>query len=195
MTWSIAYAAICDTSSSSVPLLCDPTHSGSIDSFIANVLTGVGTIIGILIIGMVVYSGFRMIISQGNEEEVAKAKTSLQWSLSGFIVIVMAFAIVSAIGLFFQHRDNTPNTGDIQNPIVSSDVFGLADTIFAGALSIVGLVAITLIIINGIRYLTARGNEEKVQQATRGLQWAVIGLIITILAYVIVTATAKLLFP
>jgi len=154
-----------------------------------------GILIGMFAIAMVVYSGFRMIISQGNQEAVTKAKSSLRWSLAGLILVLFAFVIVSAVGQFLQTRDVPQGPGEVVSPIQSGDIISLFTNIFTGFLSLVGVLAMFFIAINGFRYLTARGDEEQVTQARQGLQWAVLGLIVAALAFVIVAATANFFKP
>ena len=187
----IASAQICQNSGQ----LCNPTQVSSIDVFISNnVFPSVFLVIGILAIAAVVYSGIRMIVSQGNEEDVAKAKTNFQWSLTGLVVVLMAFIIVNAVGLFLGYNSSiSPNPSTPVSPIASQDFISLSNVIFQGILSIAALLALLMIIVSGFRYLTARGDEEQVKSAKASLQWALIGLAITALAYVIVTAIVKLL--
>jgi cytochrome bd-type quinol oxidase subunit 2 len=173
-------------------VLCNPTHSLTIANFLTNIIEGFGVLMGMVTIAMVVYSGFQMIVSQGNEEDVSQAKSSLQWSVSGLVIILLAFAIVSAIGQFFQINPNVnPNPGQIQSPILTDNITSLSRTIFNGFLSVVGLVAIFFIVVSGFRYVTARGDDEQLSQAKKGLEWAIIGLIVSALAYAIVTAISK----
>jgi len=188
---SAATNVICDPNSQSLTL-CDPTHSGNIPAFLTNLIVASGVLIGMFTIAMVVYSGFRMIISQGNEEDVSQAKSSLQWSISGLVVILLAFAIVVAVGKFFQINTNiNPNASQIQSPLLSDNVISLAQNVFNGFLSVVGIVAIFFIVISGFRYITARGDDEQVSQAKKGLEWSIIGLVVASLAFVIVTAVSK----
>jgi TRAP-type C4-dicarboxylate transport system permease small subunit len=51
------------------------------------------------------------------------------------------------------------------------------------ALSLVGTVFLTLTVYAGILWMTASGNEEKVEKSRNILQRAIIGLIITLAAY------------
>jgi len=172
--------------------LCDPTGAGTIDVFIKNLFNAAIVLVALITIGVVVYSGFRMMMSGGNQEQLSKAKSSFLWSLMGFVTISFGFAIVSGIMKFFDARDISPSSGQPENLLLTSDILQFAKTVFDSALSLVGLVALLLIIFNGFRYITAQGNEEQTSQAKQGLQWSIVGLIISILAYVIVTATAKL---
>ncbi len=172
--------------------LCNPTKAGSLEFFSKNILAEVGIIIGIATIAMVVYSGFRMVVSQGNEEEVTKAKSTLQWSLAGLLLVMFAYIIVSGVSQFIETKDINPTPGAIQSPITSSDILSLSGRIFTNILSLIGLIAILFIIINGFRYITARGDDEQTSKAKQGLLWAVLGLVVTVMAYVIVFAVTQL---
>lgn len=66
-------------------------------------------------------------------------------------------------------------------------VTGFAN-IMAGAAA---TVAIIYIIIGGIEYITSAGNQEKAQKAKGTLTWAVIGFILIIASYAIVTYFVK----
>lgn len=58
-------------------------------------------------------------------------------------------------------------------------------------LGIMTLVAVVMIIIGGFTWLTAGGNEEKVDKAKKIISAAVIGLIIVLLAWAIVIFVAR----
>ncbi len=58
-------------------------------------------------------------------------------------------------------------------------------------LGIMALVAVVMIIMGGFTWLTAGGNEEKVDKAKKIISAAVIGLIIVLLAWAIVIFVAR----
>ncbi len=55
--------------------------------------------------------------------------------------------------------------------------------IAGGLLYLAGPVAIIVIAVAGLRYVTSHGNQEAIDGAKKTLQWAIIGLIIIILSY------------
>jgi hypothetical protein len=57
-------------------------------------------------------------------------------------------------------------------------------TLFLG---IVGLIAVGFLIYGGFRYITSAGNDEAAEGAKKTIQNSIIGLVIIILSYVIVT--------
>jgi type IV secretory pathway VirB2 component (pilin) len=57
---------------------------------------------------------------------------------------------------------------------------------------IIGTIAVILVIIGGIQYAMALGDQEKINTSKRTILYAVVGLIIALLSYVIVPLVAKL---
>ena len=69
----------------------------------------------------------------------------------------------------------------------------LYNKIIKGALYAVGIVAVIVIIYGGYIYMTAAGNDEQRKRGRTILTWAVVGLIVVILAVVLVNVVVKLL--
>lgn len=190
---ALTSAEICPNSQGDT-VLCNPTKVGSIAEFGYFVATGFGVIIGWQVIAMVMFAGFRMIMAQGNSEEITKAKSALQWSISGFVLAIFSYLIVAGIAKYLSARPDYSQGSAPEglNPLTHGTFGALFKSMIQGLLGLAGLLAIHMIIISGYKYITAQGNQEQTEQAKEGLYWAVAGLIVILLAYVIVTATAKL---
>ena len=52
----------------------------------------------------------------------------------------------------------------------------------------IGIVAVVVIVVSGIRYISSQGNPEAVKKAKNGILYAAIGLIITVAAFAITNA-------
>lgn len=84
---------------------------------------------------------------------------------------------------------------DIYNPAPGFFASWGGNNTFAGilvfainiGLSIAGLVAVLFIIYGGFQYMTSAGNEERAETGRRTLVNAIIGLVVIILSYVIVS--------
>ncbi len=192
--FSMANLQSCSDSAGNQVALCNPAAAGidTLQMALTYLAKTFGLLMGLTVIIMVVFSGFRMIASGGNEEEITKSKAALQWTLSGFVLSLFAYVIISAIGNYIGTKDIPEGTNPVQNPLTSNTFGDLLTKMITGFLEVAGLLAILMIIIAGFRYITAQGNEEQVTQAKQSLQWAIIGLVVALLAYVIVVATAKL---
>ena len=63
---------------------------------------------------------------------------------------------------------------------------GVVTTVINTMLFIVGLLSVVMIIFAGIRYTTAHGDKQQVTSAKDTLIYAVVGLIVAIIAYAVV---------
>lgn len=54
------------------------------------------------------------------------------------------------------------------------------------AIQIIGTIAVILIIVSGFMFMTAMGNQQRLENAKEVVKYAVIGLVITFLSYTII---------
>lgn len=63
-------------------------------TLIANIIIYILSFVGLIFLAMILYSGAKMIIAGGNDQEIESAKTRLKNAVIGFIVIALAFTIL-----------------------------------------------------------------------------------------------------
>lgn len=96
------------------------------------------------------------------------------------------FSILPAAALAY----NAPPVS-IKDPN-STDVAGIIGKVIDWVLLLVGAITVLFIIYAGILYVTSSGNKERIEQAKQTLTYAVIGLVVIILAGVIVNLVTGL---
>lgn len=52
--------------------------------------------------------------------------------------------------------------------------------------SIVGIIAVIMIIIGGVNYMTSQGDTQKIQKAKNTIMYGIIGMVIALLSFAIV---------
>jgi hypothetical protein len=67
------------------------------------------------------------------------------------------------------------------------EIWGSLGTIIQGILGVLGIVAVVFIIIGGINYATSQGDTGKVKKARDTILYAVIGLLVALFSFAIVT--------
>lgn len=77
-----------------------------------------------------------------------------------------------------------PDGNKIDNPKYCAA--GVFTTIANTALFIIGAVSVLMLIYGGIRYTTSAGNEKNVTAAKSTITYAIVGLVVAVLAYAIV---------
>lgn len=69
----------------------------SFEQILEKILLALLSVAFILAIIYAVLSGYRFIVSQGNDEQVTKAKKGLLWAVIGMAVVASAWAIVKIV--------------------------------------------------------------------------------------------------
>lgn len=128
---------------------------------------------GYLAVGLVIYSGYLYMMSQGDPGKAAKGKKSLTNAIIGLIIAMGATVIVNTAKTVLKIGEDAAST-----PQYVQDALNWV-------YSMAGIVAVIFIIKSGIDYMTSAGNPGKTSKATQGLIMSIVGLIIVILAGVI----------
>ena len=76
---------------------------------------------------------------------------------------------------------------DVINPIASGDFTVLAGRFLQWLLSLSGGVALLMLVIGGMLYMTSAGDPQKAEQGKKIVIWTVAGLLIVLLSYAIIS--------
>ncbi len=127
-----------------------------------------------------------------------KARTRLTPFRRGLVFGALAVVLAAAALIGFGPARHAIAQGATEFTIFPVDVgLSTADlkqtvvSIIRWALGILGLVAVSFIIYGGFLWMTARGDEQRILKAKKVITSAVIGLIIVLLAWAIVTFVVK----
>jgi len=69
----------------------------NLTDFLIVILKGFLGIIAIWAVTFIVIGGFKMVISQGNEEAVTSAKKTITWAILGLVVALLSFSVIIII--------------------------------------------------------------------------------------------------
>ncbi|MFA4995902.1 MAG: pilin [Patescibacteria group bacterium] len=83
------------------------------------------------------------------------------------------------LGTAISISSTNSNIGDIVNNVITWIIY------------IVGVLAFIYLVVSGITYITAGGNAEQAKKGQQGIINSVIGIVIVVLAYVILTAVSN----
>ena len=125
------------------------------------------------------------------------------------IIIAAAIAVLSLGVIITQHvYAGTCPTGSIRKEYTNSlaecnvkadttksgGLVGMIQTIINVVLSIVGIIAVVVVIFGGFTYMTSAGDPGKITKAKNTIMYGIIGLIIALLAYAIVNFVMENVF-
>lgn len=80
----------------------NPLEKNTLPELMATLLRILFAIIGTLAVIIIIVAGFRMVLANGNEGELTKAKAAITWAVVGLILSLMAFSIVAIVQRLIQ---------------------------------------------------------------------------------------------
>lgn len=126
---------------------------------------------------MVVRSGIKLVTAGGKEEETTKHKKSILYSAGGLILVYVGDIFINKV--FYKVDKNVYSGITGVHPKVDAkagveQIVGVTNFI----VSFIGPIAVLMLIVGGIMYATAGGEDEKMQKAKRLLVATALGIIL-----------------
>ena len=113
----------------------------------------------------------------------------MKTKIKNLVYGVAAFLMFAPVMAFAQLNVGSVETASgLRNQTVTT----LVTNVMKWLLSIVGFLGVIGFAVAGILYITAAGNEDRIDQAKRAMTWSVVGVLVALLGLVIVNAGARL---
>ena len=74
-------------------LACIPIALNNIISFLV-------LFAGVVCVFLIIYSGYKFVMSEGDPEKISSARKTLTWAIGGFLLVVASFFILNFISQF-----------------------------------------------------------------------------------------------
>lgn len=111
------------------------------------------------------------------------------------VLMVLMIACVPLAGALLPSQDAYADAksqvqsglSNVSGASTGDDLPGIASKVVNVMLFIVGILAVIMIIFSGIRYITAHGDKGQVESAKNTLIYSIVGLVVAIIAYAIVS--------
>ena len=112
--------------------------------------------------------------------------------ISSKIIISALFVFLLAVSITPVFAQDGPNLGfnyaaNLELQTQNGDVRDAAISIIRYLMTFLGIIATVIILLGGFRWLTAAGNEDRIAEAKKTIIAGIIGLIIILAAFAIVT--------
>ena len=147
-------------------------------------------IAGLVAFGFIIYGGIRYITSQGSPDQTSKAMSTILNAVGGLVIALVAIGVVSYLG------NRLGGAYGSAGPQGSLDISSLPHTpatqntlksVLSLTFAVVGGLSFLFIVIGGFRYVLSHGDAQGVDRAKNTILYALIGLIVALLAEALVT--------
>ncbi|OIP59982.1 MAG: hypothetical protein CO143_00100 [Candidatus Moranbacteria bacterium CG_4_9_14_3_um_filter_45_14] len=98
----------------------------------------------------------------------------------------------AALSLPSSNGFNVNKATNADTGLTNTTVYNLISVFMNWLLGIIGVLAVIAFVVSGILYLTAAGDEGRIEQAKATMMYAIIGLVVALIGLIIVNAIAGL---
>jgi hypothetical protein len=141
-------------------------------------------IVVILALVFLVIGGLLYITSAGNDKRISAAKACITAALVGLAIVMIAPSFLKEIGGVLGWTDlPSQASGALSLTEIATNVLNFL-------LGIIGILAIIMFLVGAVMYLTSAGDDKKAGTAKDIVKYAIIGMIVTFSALVIVRQIA-----
>jgi hypothetical protein len=179
-------AAANNNGSTNIPFP-SPLQIQTLPDLLASILSKLRGIIVIIAIIFIVIGGIMYMTSAGNEKMVTRAKQTWTGAVVGLAIALAAPAFLNEILAILQAGPDVAGTGS------DLTIKQIAINVLNFLLSIFGVLAIISLIIGGGMYLTAYGDEKKIDSGKKIITYAIIGIVVALSALVVTRQIAGLI--
>ncbi len=163
----------------------NPLKYNSLEEVAASALDTMQGIIVILAIIFIIIGAFLYITSSGDESRITGAKRAITAAMIGL-------ALGIATPSFLKEIAQVLGWTDVDSRLAGAQTLtSVALKVFNFLLSIIGILAIIMMVVGGMMYLTAAGDESKAEVGKKIVTYAIIGIAVSMGALVLVTQVAN----
>ncbi len=175
------------TTSNSTPItFTNPLQYDTVEGVLDSILDTLRGIIVILSLVFIVIGAILYITSAGNDKQMTMAKGAITAAMIGLAIGLAAPSFLKEIGTVLGW-DASVN----QDALVGAKTLSqIARNVLDFLLSIVGVLAIIMLVVGGIMYLTAAGNEDQLDSGKKIVKYSIIGIAVALASLVIVSQIA-----
>lgn len=146
-----------------------------------------GVIVTIALVFLVL-GGIFYIFSAGNEKNIGTAKKMITAAMIGLAIGIAAPSFLKEIAAILNWGNGTNNIPAEVNAAPS--LMTIASNLLNFLLAMVGILAMLMIVVGGLMYFAAGGDEKKTDVAKNIVKFAIIGTAVALVSLIIVRTIA-----
>jgi hypothetical protein len=158
----------------------------TVEEVLGGLLAALRGIIVVLALVFIVIGAVLYITSAGNDSRMTLAKGAITAAMIGLAIGIAAPSFLKEIASILGWSTVDASLTGAQS------LSEIALNVLKFLLSIVGVLGIIMLVIGGIMYLTAAGDEDRIDTGKKIVKYAIIGITLALAALIIVSQIAAL---
>lgn len=196
LTFPTWYNGVIDQSTCQLSVPKVDKNGGGLPTFIFRIVLNIIEIalqlVAYAAAGYLIYGGFKYLTSAGSADRVVAGRKIIMNALVGLVISFMSVAIVTLVTANIDASSGgacnasagskiDPNCVGIVKVDSNNALSGILKTVYYAA----GTVSVLVIIISSVFYVISQGDPSKTKRAKDGILYAVVGLVIVLVAFII----------
>jgi hypothetical protein len=161
----------------------NPLSVSTVAALLQKVSAYLKTIVATISTIFIIIGGIMYMMSAGDEKMITRAKACIMGAVIGFAIVLAAQAFLN---------DITTIVGGSSTGSTGGGLAAIATRTLQFLLSIFGTLAIISLVVSGIMYMTASGDDKKIETAKKMFTYSIIGIVVAMSALIIITQVSKL---
>ncbi|MCX6765455.1 MAG: hypothetical protein NT136_00630 [Candidatus Moranbacteria bacterium] len=163
---------------------CNPLRFNTVQEVLASLMASLQGVIVVISIIFIIIGAVFYITSGGSEDRIKTAKKAILASMIGLAIGIAAPTFLKEISSILGWTNQPP---ELQQ---AKSIAEIALSVLNFLLGIVGALALIMMIIGGIMYLTAAGNEDRIDAGKKIFKFSLIGIAVALASLVIIRQIA-----
>lgn len=170
----------------SAVLFQNPLKFNNVNDLVTSLLSFLQGFIVVIALIFIIVGAFLYITSAGNDGRMETGKKAILAAIIGLALGIAAPAFLREIGSILGWT--TPNVPSGVGTSLS--LLEIMTNVLSFLLTIIGIIAIIMLVLGGFLYLTAAGNEDQIDRGKKIVKYSVMGILIALAALVLVKQVA-----
>lgn len=166
--------------------ISNPLGYNTVQDMLGKLLDALQGIIVTLSLVFIVIGAVLYIVSAGDEGRIKTAKLAITASMIGLAIGIAAPSFLKEISSILGWTSTSTTV------TAAPTLLEIIQNVLNFLLSLVGVLAIVMLVWGGIMYLTSAGDEKRADTAKAIVKWAIIGIAVALASLVLVTQVANL---
>lgn len=136
-----------------------------------------------VVVLMVLWASFLFLTAAGQPGKIVSARTTLLWTVIGAAVLLMAVPLVSLVATAIGGSASP----SCSTSAITSSVFSVLAALINWFSWLLAILSVVMGLYAGFLYLTSRGEPQKVSTANKVIFYAVVGVLVAIISFSLVS--------
>jgi hypothetical protein len=166
----------------------NPIGVTTVSEFLNKFLASLRGIVAVVAIIFIVLGGIFYMLSAGSEKMVTRAKLCWTGAVIGLAIVLAAPSFLTEIIKILGGSSGVETAG-----LTGPSFYDIGVRVLDLLLSIFGIIAIISLVSGGGMYLTAYGDEKRIDTAKKIITYSIIGIVVALSALVIINQVTSLI--